>query len=147
MPRPNRRLSLLDLALAAGDSGRRTISDPLHRLTLSELEHSTSVSVPLEALRGRSVLVRTGAQLPTVLALLALDGVARRLILALPDLKEAHLPQVITDSATDFVLGDDALSPTLRSDLSAPPVRDVDTQWILFTSGSTRAPKMVSHTL
>jgi acyl-CoA synthetase (AMP-forming)/AMP-acid ligase II len=147
MPQPNRRLGLLDLALASGGSGRRTISDPLHRVELTDLERSTNVLVPLETLRGRSVLLLTEPQLPTVLAVLALDGIARRLILGLPDLGETHLPQVIVDGSVDFVLRDDALSSTVRCDRSAPHVRDVDTEWILFTSGTTGAPKMVSHTL
>jgi acyl-coenzyme A synthetase/AMP-(fatty) acid ligase len=147
MQRPNPGLGLLDFALAAGGSGRRTISDPLHRVSLTDLERSTNAAIPLESLRGRSVLLLTEAQLPTVLALLALDGIARRLILGLPDLKEAHLPQVMIDSGADVVLRDDALSSTLRPDPSAPHVRDVATEWILFTSGTTGAPKMVSHTL
>jgi acyl-coenzyme A synthetase/AMP-(fatty) acid ligase len=147
MPRPNRRLGLLELALAAGDGGQRSISDPSHRIALADLECSTNVAVPLESLRGRSVLLLTGAELPTVLALLALDGIARRLILGLPDLKEEHLPQVIAGGAVDVVLRDDVLSATLRSDPSAPHVRDVETEWILFTSGTTGMPKMVSHTL
>jgi acyl-coenzyme A synthetase/AMP-(fatty) acid ligase len=147
MPRPERRLSLLELARAVGDSSGRTISDPLHRVGLADLERSTNVAMPLESLRGKSVLLLTESQLPTVLALLALDGIARRLILGLTDLKEAHLPQVLDDGGVDFVLRDDALAPTLKSDPAAPHMRDVDTEWILFTSGTTGAPKMVSHTL
>ncbi|MEA3105883.1 MAG: hypothetical protein QOI88_488 [Gammaproteobacteria bacterium] len=147
MALPNSRRALLDVALAAGAGVGQTISDPVHRVALADLTHSTNVAVPLESLRGRSVLLLTGPQLPTVLALLALDGIARRVLLGLPDLKEADLPQVIADSDADFVMRDDGLRSTLEADPAALHARDVDTEWILFTSGTTGAPKMVSHTL
>jgi acyl-CoA synthetase (AMP-forming)/AMP-acid ligase II len=143
----NARRALLDLTLAASASNERTIGDATHRIALTDLERSTNVAIPLDSLRNRAVLLLTERQLPTVLGLLALDGIAGRVLLGLPDLKEPDLSQVIIDGEVDFVLRDDALSSTLTADPRAPHAREVDTEWILFTSGTMGRPKMVLHTL
>jgi acyl-coenzyme A synthetase/AMP-(fatty) acid ligase len=143
---PSERRSLLDISLTSGGAGR-SIGDEAHRVVLSDLVHATNIAIPIESLRGRAVLLRTGRQLPTVLALLALDGIASRLLLGLPDLGQADLPQVMADGGVDLVLGDADLTSTLCPDLESPHDRSIDTEWILFTSGTTGAPKMVAHTL
>jgi hypothetical protein len=53
---------------------------------LSELATGSTLGAALESLRGRSVLVATREQLPTALALVELDGVARRMVLCTPEL-------------------------------------------------------------
>src|SRR5262245_59813834 len=68
---------------------------------VSDLQRRTSLGGGLEALRDRSVLVATGDQLTTALALIELDGVARRLVLCPPDLPAAHLPHVIATAEVD----------------------------------------------
>ena len=144
---PNSRRALIEIALASGSDAGRTISDPGHHAVLADLARSTNLAVPLESVRDRSVLLLTGPQLPTVLALLALDGVARRLLIGLPDLKQADLSQVVADGEVDVVLRDNALASLLHVDGEARHKREVDTEWILFTSGTTGTPKLVSHTL
>src|SRR4051812_33172211 len=49
-------------------------------------------------LAGRSVLVIVRDQLDAALALIELDGTARRLIVATPDLPSEHLPALIADA-------------------------------------------------
>ena len=116
-------------------------------------------SHPLDVFRGRSVLLATKRQLPTVLAAIGLDGVASRILLCTPDLAR-HLPSIIAQACVDVVVSDE---PGMdHASLERPVVicesqlvahdnpaiaRDVETEWVLFTSGTTGQPKMVAHTL
>jgi acyl-coenzyme A synthetase/AMP-(fatty) acid ligase len=106
-------------------------------------------------LPGAHVLLRTSDQLHAALALIELDGVAQRIVIAPPDVKPEHLPSVIERAAIDMVVSDD---PALAMDgidfvpLGLPKSGDAvavtcKTEWVLFTSGTTGTPKMVAHTL
>src|SRR5258708_26951463 len=55
-------------------------------VALEELAAGSTFGSALESLRGRSVLIATREQLPTPLALVELDGVARRMVLVTPAL-------------------------------------------------------------
>src|SRR5229473_3775989 len=59
-------------------------------------------------LAGRSVFVATADQLAAAVALIELDGVARRLILCPPDLPAEHIPLVAATAAVDAVVSDRA---------------------------------------
>jgi len=125
-----------------------------------DLHDRTSLGGKLSELRGLSVMIATVRQLPTVLALVELDGVARRVVLCTPDLSAEHIPAILAGAEIDAVITDDArfrteLPPRVsivvsqgRLDaISAPTDRDTDTEWVLFTSGTLGQPKMVSHNL
>src|ERR1700729_2163210 len=58
-------------------------------------------------LSGAHVLLRTSNQLFAALALIALDGVAARIVICPPDVKPEHLPSVIERAAIDVVVSDD----------------------------------------
>src|ERR1700735_1788415 len=101
-------------------------------------------------LTGAHVLLRTRDQLFAALALIELDGVASRIVVAPPDVKPEHLPSVIERAAIDVVVSDD---PALavegvgfaqvrlpQSGAAIPVSRK--TEWVLFTSGTTGVPKM-----
>src|SRR5580698_6125046 len=115
-----------------------------------------------EELRGRSVLVSTSDQLTAALALIELDGVARRLVLCPSDLPPQHVPFVIKSADVDAIVSDQLTSapgvemPSLAcfvtcssKIVSAEYDRSVAcaTEWILLTSGTTGVPKLVVHTL
>ncbi|HEY2463078.1 MAG TPA: long-chain fatty acid--CoA ligase [Steroidobacteraceae bacterium] len=96
----------------------------------------------LESLRGRSVLLAMHEQLGTALALLELDGVARRVVLCTPDLTPEQLAGVRATAEADVVLESVAAQPapeTLQRRASET------TEWILLTSGTTGVPKLVVH--
>ena len=125
---------------------------------LSELQRGSLFGAALESFRGRSVLIATNAQLPTALALIELDGVARRLVLCTPDLTAEQLAAVAATAQADaMVLEADSpvtapsgLRPyVLASRPSRGPMErrtSAATEWILLTSGTTGMPKLVVHT-
>src|SRR6267378_1340270 len=96
--------SLRDWAGESTDGAARRFHDVETGVALSDLARGTSLGGRLAELRGRSVLIATGDQLTTALALIELDGVARRLILCPPDVAPEHLPSVIADAGVDALV-------------------------------------------
>ena len=132
------------------------MSDASGRAALTALAAGSSLGVPVETLRGRTVLISCTRQLPAVLALLQLDGIAHRVLLCPPDLPPDHVPAVLAEAAVDTVLSDGtgpaaAFATATCGDGVAPAepvtVRSQATEWLLFTSGTTGRPKLVLHTL
>jgi acyl-coenzyme A synthetase/AMP-(fatty) acid ligase len=96
----------------------------------------------LESFRGRSVLLAMQEQLGTALALLELDGVARRVVLCTPDLTPEQLAAVRATAEADIVLESVAAQP--RPQGLQRRITE-STEWILLTSGTTGVPKLVVH--
>src|ERR1700676_325354 len=127
-------------------------------VALSELAAGSTFGTALESLRGRSVLIATREQLPTALALVELDGVARRIVLCTPELTPVELTRLAQTAEADAIVVDNSPAAT-TSGLApyAPALRpipgrvnrlgSVATEWILLTSGTTAQPKLVVHTL
>jgi acyl-CoA synthetase (AMP-forming)/AMP-acid ligase II len=145
---------------AGGTLPAGTLHGPHAPIQCADLSHSSVLGGSLEALRGRSVVLAMREQLAAALALIELDGVARRLILCPPDLPAEHLAHVVATAGADVWLGDEhaaepcaisALRTCLRvqplSSGSAQQRRQTDTtEWILLTSGTSGPPKLVAHT-
>jgi acyl-coenzyme A synthetase/AMP-(fatty) acid ligase len=158
-PPPRREVhSLWQLIDTAGRLAERWLADPVARVPLAALAEGSVLAKPLGELRGRSVLLSTRDQLPAALALIELDGIARRIVLCPPDIDAMHLPAVISTAEIDTVVGDAAAADSARSLpfvecscslASAAPDRTpaVETEWVLLTSGTTGVPKLVAHTL
>ena len=129
-------------------------------VALSDLGAATSLDWRERDLSGRSVVIFVDDQLSAALALIELDGTARRMVICPPDLDPSRLPQIIVDAEADaIVVGrDQHLSadfpglPIIRCGLPlAPRVGEaseaIATEWALLTSGTSGPPKIVAHTL
>ena len=140
------------------DTSGRTLSDPRWVIAMGDIRDGSILGGRAGELAGRSVLVAMADQLSTALAMFDLDGVARRMLLCPPDLRTEHLGSVIADAGIDAVVSD---QPALWSEFNIPvvvsgalPLRPAaavvpshETEWLLLTSGTTGAPKVVSHSL
>jgi acyl-coenzyme A synthetase/AMP-(fatty) acid ligase len=159
MQSPDSR-SLWDLTAASGLSPGRFVADSAGCFAVAGFAQAGTLAVPAEALRGATLLISCERQLPAVQALLQLDGIARRILLCPPDLSSGNVPGVIAEAKVDAIVTDGtgpagqppgdtpivAISPDLTP---AQPTNDRsgETEWLLFTSGTTGRPKIVLHTL
>ena len=131
-----------------------------HRTGLGDLFQGSAIASGIENLRGRSVLIASVDPFLVALALIELDGLARRITLYPPDLALEHLPYVMRHADVDAVVSDGSFlsgasigavqhaicTPALVPRVHASQER-LPTEWILLTSGTTGRPKMVLHTL
>jgi len=153
-----------------GPVAGRTISDTQHIIALSALAtqsaRATQGARAMQSclggrggeLAGRSVLLATSGQLLAGLAMIEIDGVARRLLLCPPDLRDDHLASIVGDAGIDAVVTDQPERfANLDSDLMFPvalpqPVESRAqtsraTEWLMLTSGTSGVPKIVGHML
>ncbi len=140
------RLSLLDRTLAGTPAGGadRIVSDAETGLAPREAGRIADIGRYLD----RNVMIRTHRQLPAVCALLALDGIARRLLLCPPDVKDSQITAIAAEGEVEIILteADFRQSPG-EAPFDSPRAPPVDTKWILFTSGTSGFPKLVEHSL
>jgi acyl-coenzyme A synthetase/AMP-(fatty) acid ligase len=142
------------------DKAPRFFYERAASVRFTDLDRGTSLGGRLAELAGRSVLLATANQLTSALALIELDGVARRIVILPPDATAEHLSAVIAIAGIDVVMGDNGTPPHAALALPlrvtcAPeiePLREslpphVHTEWVLMTSGTTGVPKMVVHDL
>src|SRR5579863_158145 len=82
---------------------------------LANLVRGSALGGRAEELRGRSVLIATHDQLPAALALIELDGIARRVVLCQSDVPRDYLPRMIESAAVDaLVLDHETVGPILN---------------------------------
>jgi acyl-CoA synthetase (AMP-forming)/AMP-acid ligase II len=145
------------VANTAGDKG---FYDRAVSIRIADLNHGTTLGGRLPDLAGRSVLVATASQLTTALALIELDGYARRLTVLPPNTDPNHFPAVIAAAEIDSAVVDSDTPEWLKRNVAnrtfcgssvvpaeKPPPASIQSEWLLLTSGTTGAPKLVAHTL
>ena len=133
--------------------------DRAAHVCVKHLAHGTALGGRLKELAGRSVVIATSTQLTAALALIELDGVARRLTILPPDTAADHLAPLMARAEVDAVVIDDGTVANAAFDLPvrvacAPSIEAADTaalprvetEWLLLTSGTSGVPKLVAHT-
>jgi acyl-coenzyme A synthetase/AMP-(fatty) acid ligase len=152
--------SLWSTLTAAGSRKDQVFWGAEAKVPLPELIRGSSLGGRLEALRGCSVLLAAKDQLMAALALIELDGIARRIVICPPDVPAEQIPAVLETAAVEAVVSERDLPETAIAGVgcfvtcsatitpAAPqPHACCDTEWVLFTSGTTGLPKLVVHTL
>jgi acyl-coenzyme A synthetase/AMP-(fatty) acid ligase len=136
----------------------RTISDARQKVSLTDILRQTCLADRLGELSGRSVLLAVADQLVSGLAMTEIDGVARRMLLCPPDFNADYLQTLIEDAGIDAVVTDhperwtDAnIDLVVTAGAPAPAAATAKTErateWLMLTSGTSGAPKIVRHTL
>jgi acyl-coenzyme A synthetase/AMP-(fatty) acid ligase len=136
----------------------RSLSDARQVVQLTEFAGETCLEGRLAGLSGRSVLLAVADQLVSALAMLEIDGVARRMLLCPPDLAAEHISTLVADAEIDAVVTDRPaqwaasgikLVVSAQTPMRAAPRQQTEraTEWLMLTSGTSGAPKIVGHTL
>ncbi len=141
-------------------SAERFLFDRNASARITDLVGGTSLGGRLRALADKSVLLATGRQLTTALALIELDGLARRLTILPPDADPDHFAEIVAGAEIDAIVVDRSSAASGAFDLPVRvtceteivaagqlPTPTRETEWIMLTSGTTGAPKMAVHTL
>jgi acyl-coenzyme A synthetase/AMP-(fatty) acid ligase len=140
--------------LIGANSGLR-LEAPGSALRAPELLATTAVAGRRSDLYGKSVLISVAAQVDFARAVIELDGVAARLVIAPPDFSGERLQRATLQAKVQALIvdgldhGGDLPSYVCGAPRPAPPdeLRPLATQWVLPTSGTTGSPKLVAHSL
>jgi len=140
------------------DRTGRSISDARHGLSLTDILSENCLGGRGPELAGRAVLLAVSSQLISALAMIEIDGVARRMLLCPPDLNPAHLDSLIADAGIDAVVTDQperwtdrgiglVIAAGLPVAVDTRARTERATEWLMLTSGTSGVPKIVGHTL
>jgi acyl-coenzyme A synthetase/AMP-(fatty) acid ligase len=158
MTSAGKAMSLLGALAGSARLAERRLWSAVAEVSLAEVLAGCCLGAGAADPAGRSVLLRTHDPLAAALALIELDGVARRIVLCPPDLPDEVLPYVIETAGIDAAAFDGD-TPHWASGLSLLPIvmsprtaaranpAPLASEWVMFTSGTTGAPKMVIHSL
>jgi acyl-coenzyme A synthetase/AMP-(fatty) acid ligase len=134
------------------------LDSPETKLCAADIAASTQLGSDRFTLAGKSVLIQTATQISSARAMLELDGLAARVVICPPDFTPERLDSVIEQAGIDAIVSDQTgheYGANLPFHLfgEQTPIKDVrefprlSTQWVLPTSGTTGAPKLVRHHL
>jgi hypothetical protein len=109
-PRPEAR-ALGDIVRANAEARDFHLRSDGASVSLRELIDAPWLKALRDELAGASVIVRVSDQLRAAMAMIALDGSARRIVLCPPDVADEHMDSVIADAEADVLLGDGEEAP------------------------------------
>jgi hypothetical protein len=98
-------------------AAERFLWDRAASIRVTHLRHGTALGGRRSALAGRSVIIATSSQLAAALALIELDGVARRLTILPPDTSAEHIGELVARAEADAVVVDEATPANSAFDL------------------------------
>ena len=128
-------------------------------LDLTRFRGQSCLGGERDALAGKSVLDLTVDQIEAAAALIELDGIAARMLACPRGIKSDHLAAVAAEAKIDAIVAagthPSAAALAIEKTVScqfppapakAMPAAERETEWLLLTSGTTGAPKIVRHT-
>lgn len=154
------RISLLERVIDVNVNERPVLLTDLHGYNVTDLGNAVR-AVPLSHLQRRgNIVLQFECNIKLAMALLALDGTAKQLLLLPSTLLPASASELIARFKPSLVVTDRAVSvvsgvenvlwnndvPAALSAWEAVQNRR-DTLWVLATSGTTGTPKLVGHRL
>jgi len=159
--RQNNPASLRSSIISAGALSTRMLVGLDMQASWGELVRGSILEDRSLDLRGRSVLLATTDQFRAAAALIELDGVARRVVLYPPDQSREHLPYVARTAEAEILITDQLDLASMNHGMQCVVVcgneihsatqpdrhQEIQTEWILLTSGTTGHPKLAVHTL
>src|ERR1700728_2053943 len=104
--------ALRDYVAAA--PGQKWLWDRGRSVCLTDLHRGTILGAGLPSLAGRSVLVAAENQLNAAIALIELDGVARRVVILPPGVEFGHLAEIVAAAQVGAAVIDNG-SPRLTN--------------------------------
>lgn len=146
--RPEPPLTLRSVLLNAAGSHARAFHGGDGSIGMETLARSPLGPGAVAAVAGHTVMLAFSDQSTAAAALIALDGLAARMLICPPGLPPAHRDAVAEKAEVDIVV-DDAWWRTATIGTGDPvdETPSCATQWLLLTSGTTGVPKIVAHTL
>lgn len=151
--------TLREALVAAGPRPGASFRAPAGTVTLEAALSGTVLGPERSRLAGRSVMLVVGDQLAAACAMIDLDGLVGRLMVAPPDLNPDHIGSIVADAGIEAIVTDrdparfPAFGPLPVHRCGGVPVPFFpdavprQTAWVLSTSGTAGAPKLVEHTL
>lgn len=158
MPR-NSTVSLWSSITSGGDTSSRTVVGAGRSASWGELAAASVDDWGVDA-HGRCVLLAMVDPFAGAAALVQLDGIARRMVLYPPDIPREYLTAIAESAGADVIVTDEPALERVDSRVRCVAFgsgwsgragvernSQIETEWILLTSGTTGVPKLVQHSL
>src|SRR5262245_58214816 len=100
--------------LAGNDCSGRFLWGTGSSFSLNDLLENTCMDRGVQELWGRSVLLAVKDQMTAAIAMIELDGVARRMVVCPPDVAPEHFPTIAARADVDAVVLDRGSDDVLR---------------------------------